>query len=180
MAVTFIGKLNTPNYTALSTDIALDGTLPKAYIIGATVLLTDTNIWKVVKDDLTLADYALPISFNGSVDIGAVHIDQQLSESVELAPYYDTKSVTVPGTAEALSLTDIYFVSMTVMPKPTNGSPVYFGTSGVDKTTSKQLTIQPSSTGIAIDAPLGYKLNLADFYIDSDIAGEGVNFIYLK
>lgn len=179
MALTFIGKLNTPNYLALSSDVGLDGIIPGAAIKGAIIFLTDTQIWKIIKDDLTLEDYALPISFNGSVDIGAVHLDQQLTESVELSPLYDTKLVTVPGTAEPLKATDVYAVSLLVFPKTGNIGNVYLGTSGVDKTTSKQIIVTPTTPYISFDVPTGNKLNLADFYIDADNGTDGVYFMYL-
>jgi hypothetical protein len=178
MAMTFIGKLNVPNYLALSTDIGLDDTITGVNIVGATVLLTDTYVWKIVKSDLTLEDYALPISFNGSVDIGAVHLDQNLTDSIAIHPVSGAKAVTVPGTAEALSGTNIYFISMIVQPKVGNIGNVYFGDSGVDKTTSQQIIIAPSTTAIIVDAPIGYKNNLANWYIDAINANDGVRYTY--
>jgi hypothetical protein len=175
----FVGKMNVPNYTALSTDVVANA-IPGASIIGAIVLLTDTAIWKIILPDLTLADYALPISFNGSVDIGAVHIDQQISESVEVAPYYDTKSVAVPGTSESLTSTDVYVVSLIVYPKTTNLGNVFFGNSSVDRLTSKQMIIGATNTSVGVDVPLGNKFNLKNWYLDADSAGDGLQFTYLK
>jgi len=180
MAVTYIGKMNVPNYLALSSDVGLGGTIPGVVIKGAIVYYTDTSIWKIVKDDLTLEDYALPISFNGSVDIGAVHIDQNITESIEIAPVYATKSIGTPGTAEPLVGSNTYCMSATIVPKVGNVGNVYFGDSGVDKTTQKEITITTTSAGVVIDAPLGYKLNLKKFYIDVDNGTDGVNFIYLS
>lgn len=177
MSLIFIGKMNTPNYIAESTDITNDGNIVGASIIGATVLLTDTGVWKVILPDMTLEDYALPISFNGSVDIGAVHIDQQLTESVEIVPLYDTKTVAVPGTAESLEAVDTYAVSIGVFPLTGNAGAVYFGNSGVDRITSKQLIVTDSP--VYMDAPLGYKLNLKTLFIDADEAGDGVYYVYL-
>jgi len=181
MAVIFIGPLNVPNYTALSSDIGLDGIIPGVARKGNVVLLTDTGIWKVVLDDLTLGDYALPISFNGSVDIGAVHLSQDLTDSIEISPVSGTKSVTVPGTAEALAGSDLFAMSLNVFPIPGNAGNVYLGDAGVDKTTSQQIILAPSSGGVSVEAPVGYKINLADWYIDCEAgnAGDGVKFIYL-
>jgi hypothetical protein len=179
MTLIYLGKLNVPNYTALSTDVAANA-IAGASMKGGIVLLTDTAIWKIILDDLTLADYALPISFNGSVDIGAVHLDQQLTDSVEVAPYYNTMSVSVPGTSESLVATDVYAITVTAWPKTTNVGTVYLGTSGVDKTTSQQIVLATGSSGVSIDTPVAYKLNLKNLYIDAVNAGDGVNFMYLK
>lgn len=179
MALTFIGKMNVPNYTALSTDVTSGNTIDHAVIVGATILLTDTAVWKIIKSDLTLEDYALPISFNGSVDIGAVHLDQNLSDSVELSPVSGAKAVTVAGTAEPLALTNIYFISMLVQPRIGNIGNVYLGDSGVDRTTSQQIIIIPSGAGVVIDAPVGYKHNLAKWYIDAANSNDGVRYTYL-
>jgi hypothetical protein len=181
MSLVFVGKMNVPNYTALSTDVVANA-IPGASIIGAIVLLTDTAIWKIILPDLTLADYALPISFNGSVDIGAVHLDQNIAESVELGFFHDAKSVAVPGTSESLTSTDVYVVSVAVYPKTAsvNVGNIYFGNSAVDRSTSKQFIITSANSGIAIDVGVGNKLNLKSLFIDSDNAGDGVEFNYLK
>ena len=183
MSLTFVGKMNVPTYTALSTDIS-DSKIVGASIVGGTVFTTDDFAWHIIKSDLTLGDYVLPVQITVStdtIDIGAVHIDQQLSESTEVSPGYNTKSVAVPGTSEALTGTDVFALSLYVFPKPANVGTVYFGTSGVDKTTSQQIIIPKGTQGISIDAPLAFKLNLADFYIDCEAgnAGDGVNFFYV-
>jgi hypothetical protein len=74
MALNFVGKMNVPNYTALSTDVSTNK-IAGASIIGAIVLLTDTGSWKVILSDLTLADYALPMS--GTITTGGL-TDTQL------------------------------------------------------------------------------------------------------
>lgn len=64
MTVVYRGDMNIPNYTALSTDVAA-GILPGASKIGSTVFFTDTLSWKIIKSDLTLADYSS--SYSGKV-----------------------------------------------------------------------------------------------------------------
>jgi len=59
MALTIVGIKYTPTYLALSSDIA-DNKITGASIIGATVFLTDTSVWKIVSVDLTLKDYSPP------------------------------------------------------------------------------------------------------------------------
>ena len=61
MALTLISSEKTPTYLAVSSDIA-DNKIAGANIVGATIYLTDTGAWKIIKADLTLADYKLPPS----------------------------------------------------------------------------------------------------------------------
>ena len=205
MGVTFVGKMNVPNYTALSTDVSA-GKLPGASIVGATVFFTDTAEWKIVEDDLTLSDYILPlkVTMEGDLEIGAVEIkdssssvratvganglhvdafinkiDQTVAESNVLSPLYGVQNVAVPGDAEPLMASATKVLSVLVMAKNTNTDNVYLGTSAVDKTSSKQLIMPPGST-VSIDVPVGYSTNLANWYIDAEVAGEGVDFVALR
>jgi hypothetical protein len=73
MALVYVGPLNTPNYTALATDIGTNK-ITGAVRPGNTIFLTDTAAWKIVMDDLTLADYAIPATFSGSISLGAVTV----------------------------------------------------------------------------------------------------------
>jgi len=178
MALNYIGALNVPNYTALSTDVVANA-IEGATRVGAIVLLTDTAIWKVILDDLTLDDYALPISFNGSVDIGAVHLDQDLSESIALTMEYGIQNVSTPGTAEALLGSSTYAISMTVFAHSSNTGNIYLGNALVDKTTSTQLILTAGNYAI-VDVPLGYKFGIHNWYVDADDATDGVYFTYMK
>ena len=68
MAITYTGRLNIPNVVALSSDVSAGiilGAQP-----GMVIYYSDTKAWKIVKNDLSLADYVLP--FSASVDIGDV------------------------------------------------------------------------------------------------------------
>jgi hypothetical protein len=182
MALTFVGKMNVPTYTALSTDIS-SSKIAGASIIGGTVFTTDDAAWYIINANLELTAYVLPVEItidSGTITIGAVHIDQPLGDSTEVAPYYDTISVAVPGTSESLVATDVYAITVTAWPKTTNVGTVYLGTSGVDKTTSQQIVLATGSSGVSIDTPVAYKLNLKNLYIDAVNAGDGVNFMYLK
>jgi hypothetical protein len=186
MALTFVGKMNVPTYTALSTDIS-SSKIAGASIVGGTVFTTDDAAWYIIKANLELTAYVLPVEITvdpGSITIGAVSIDQPVADAVEIAPYYDTKSVAVRGTSEKLSETDVYVVSLIVFPFSTNVGNIYLGTSGVDYSTSKQIILTPTSTYVGFDAPLGYKLNLKNFYVDKDNNdggnADGVYFFYLK
>lgn len=72
MALKFISQNSTPTYIALSSDI-VDSTIDGCIIIGGTVFLTDTYEWYIVKEDLTLESYSLPISLAGDITIGLVN-----------------------------------------------------------------------------------------------------------
>jgi len=178
MALNYIGAMNVPNYTALSTDV-VGNSIAGASRVGNLILLTDTGIWKVILDDLTLEDYALPISFNGSVDIGAVHLDQDITESIALTSTYGIQNVAVPGTAEPLVGSSIYALSMTVFAHSSNTGNVYLGNALVDKNTSTQLILTAGNYAI-VDVPLGYKFGVHNWYVDADDAGNGVYFMYMN
>lgn len=178
MTIVYNGKLNVPNYTALSSDV-VGGALPGAQP-GQVVYFTDTGLWKIVRSDLQLVAYALPVTFDGSVEVGAVHVDQQLSECVGVAPYYAIKSVASPGTGVPLMSSSTPVISVTIFPKVGNVGTVYVGTSAVDKDTSQQIIINNTDNGVNIDVPLGYVIDLANFYVDAVNTNDGVYFIYFK
>jgi hypothetical protein len=181
MATIFVGKNCTPTFVCLSTDI-IGNALPGASLVGATIFCTDNSEWHIILPDLSLAEYVLPvnISLAGNVVIGKISVDQPLTDSIALSPYYAIQSVSSPGTAVALMSSATYVISVVIYPKTTNTSSIYIGTSAVDKTTSTQMIIAAGGTPISIDAPLGYKLNLNEWYVDAVTAGEGCFFIYLK
>jgi len=180
MGLVYVGKMNVPNYTSLSSDI-VNNAIGGASIIGATVFLTDTAEWKIVLPDLTLGDYVLPvaISLAGNVEIGAVSIDQTVAESTSLSPLYGTQLVAVPGTAEPLVGSANKVIMAVIFAKTTNADNVYVGTAAVDKTSSKQIILRPGAT-VSIDAPLGYNFNLANWYVDAEMTNDGVDFMAMK
>jgi hypothetical protein len=68
MTVVVNGRLNIPNVVCVAADGG-GGTVAGAQP-GQVIYYTDSKIWKIVKDDLSLADYVLP--FGASIDIGDV------------------------------------------------------------------------------------------------------------
>lgn len=70
--VTFLGIENFPNYIANSNEI-VDGKIDGVSMVGGKVLTIDDGLWYVVKQDLQLADYNLPIILSGSITIGTVN-----------------------------------------------------------------------------------------------------------
>lgn len=71
MTLQFISLNSTPTYIALSTDI-VGGKIIGASSIGGTVLTTDDGSWYIIKKDLNLSPYSLPIRVEGSVSVGQV------------------------------------------------------------------------------------------------------------
>lgn len=68
MALKFIGFDNVPSYTALSTDISALA-ITGAVLVGKLVYLTDTGETKIIKSDLTLADYSMGIKAVASENV---------------------------------------------------------------------------------------------------------------
>lgn len=71
MSLIFISSISTPNYIALSSDI-VNSKIEGASNIGETVFITDASEWYIIKDDLTLEPFSLPIGLNGEITIGEV------------------------------------------------------------------------------------------------------------
>lgn len=71
MALVFVGNSSVPAYIALSTDI-IDDKISGAGNVGGLVFISDTQQWYIIKKDLTLSPYTLPISIEGDIRIGAV------------------------------------------------------------------------------------------------------------
>lgn len=71
MTLVFINKNSVPNYIAVSTDI-VNSTIDGISMVGGTVYTSDDSQWYVIKNDLTLSTYALPITLSGQVNVGAV------------------------------------------------------------------------------------------------------------
>jgi len=74
MALTFVGAINVPTYTALSSDIVLNK-IDGASRIGGTVFTTDDFKWYIIDSNLELSDYAFPVQITidpGTINIGTV------------------------------------------------------------------------------------------------------------
>lgn len=89
-----------------------------------------------------------------------------------------SKTIAVGGTAEALSATSSPCYEVIVQAKPSNTDLVFVGGSGVPADGSAGIVLGIPIVGetppsISISAQ-----NLTQIYINSLIAGEGVNFIY--
>lgn len=65
MTLKFIGNDKTPNYLALSTDIAAS-TIDGIFLIGGTVFTYDDGAWYFIEPDLTLSPYSTASAITGS------------------------------------------------------------------------------------------------------------------
>ena len=82
------------------------------------------------------------------------------------------KTVTTGGTAETLvASSDKITQGVIIMALKDNTNNVFVGTSAVDKTSAKQMELEPGeSTAVSID-------DLQKIYIDVTTDGEGVSYI---
>lgn len=87
MALTFVGKLNTPTYIALSTDIA-SNSIPHAIQVGGTVFLYDTGTWMIIEKDLTLSPFSSPSVT--TVPSRSLVAQQSMSVAMSVAGAYTT------------------------------------------------------------------------------------------
>ncbi len=203
MTMVYVGALNTPNFICLSTDI-VGGALPGAARPGNTIFAYNTAEWWIIEPDLTLSTFTLPVEINvdpGSINIGIVDqgaptagtpwpisvpdgtkitdIDQPLDAARNLTPYYNEQDVASSGTAEPLLPSATYASMILVWAKSLNVGSICFGTSAVDKTSSRQIVLSPGSMA-SIDVPLGYRVGVHQFYVDADNNNDGVQFFYMK
>lgn len=101
-----------------------------------------------------------------------------VANTTKISPTGGSKTVTTAGTAEALVASETLRTMLYVRAKSTNTGDIYLGDSAVDKTTSQQIVLDASQE-ITIEAPAGYCLDINEFYIDSSVNDEGVDFLYV-
>lgn len=96
----------------------------------------------------------------------------------KLEPTGGNKTVTTGGTGEALVASSTLAHVLYIHAMSANTNPVFVGDSGVDKTTSKQITLSAGES-IRFDAPEDNFFDLADWWVDVTTDGEGVDFLYI-
>jgi len=87
------------------------------------------------------------------------------------------QTVPTPGTAVALSATDLWVTSLVIQAKKVgaaNTGNIFVGDSTVDKTTKQLVTLANNSSAWEFPIPAGAAVNLADIYIDAATADDGV------
>ena len=114
----------------------------------------------------------------GVFALATVATPPSVATSVKLSPHGGSKTVTTAGTGEALVATSTPAKSVVIIAKNGNTDDVCIGDSGVDKTTSRQV-VRTAGQSVSITAEPGYYIDLHEIYVDVDVNGEGVDFIYL-
>jgi hypothetical protein len=109
MSYTYVGDLNIPNYTFLSTDIVGNAVVGVTRE-GAVCLATDTGTWYIVKSDLTLASYGLSI---GKASTSTFSATDNLTRPANSTPYAANKSINCDLTVTGIAYT-LLAVTLTV------------------------------------------------------------------
>jgi hypothetical protein len=118
----------------------------------------------------------------GNLAAAAADLNELTAAPVAKVPLAITaKTVTTPGTAEALVGSETYVRSLTLQAKKAAGDNtgnVFIGVSGLDQGVNEMIELEPGQT-FTLTAPAGTKINIATLYIDADNAGDGVVGIYI-
>ena len=101
-----------------------------------------------------------------------------IADCVKVSPVGGSKAITTSGTAEALVAGSTMAISLYVRAKAANTGAVCLGDSAVDKTTSRQIVLVAGQS-VTIDARVGQKIDVNEFYADVDVSAEGVDFLYV-
>lgn len=182
MALKSISENSTPAFIALSTDI-VDNKIAGASLVGKTVLTTNDGEWYIIKDDLTLSPYALPVIFGGTVNVGTVAIDQTTPGTtngvVTTSKVFEVSSaisgqitVTTAGTevqGSNVTLTNGVFIKALAG----NAGVVYVGNDGAGAVTSSNGFQLSAGDMILIQVE-----NLNELWFDSATSGD--KFCWIK
>lgn len=98
--------------------------------------------------------------------------------STVLSPVGGAKTVTAAGTAEKIVATSTLTVAVVLQAKEGNAAAVYIGDSSVDKTTSPQMSLDAGET-LALEVPIGFQIDLSEWYVDADTNDDGIDFLHL-
>ncbi len=123
------------------------------------------------------ATKVLPVQMLDAAGAVVSTASPSVANSAKLSPVGGSKTVTTSGTGVALATTT-KVKYLYVRAKSTNGGTIYFGDSAVDATTSKQITLTANQF-VTLTAEPGFYLDLAEFFIDASVNGEGVDFLYI-
>jgi hypothetical protein len=118
----------------------------------------------------------------GHLAAAAADLNELTAAPVAKIPLAITpKTVTTPGTAEAIVGSEAYVRSLTLQAKKAAGDNtgnVFIGVSGLDQGVNEMIELEPGQT-FTLTAPAGTRINIATLYIDADNAGDGVVGIYI-
>lgn len=98
-----------------------------------------------------------------------------------LSPTGGQKTVTTPGTAVPLTATETRCLQVVIQAMKANTNDVYVGDSGVDYVTAQQVVLDAGeSLSVLSTVQDGLYVDLNEWYVDADTAGEGVTFVYVE
>ena len=97
-----------------------------------------------------------------------------------LSPVGGQKTVTTPGTAVPVVATETRCIQVVFQAMKTNTNDIYIGDLSVDYVTSQQVVLDAGeSLSVLSSVEDGLYVDLNEWYVDADTAGEGVTFVYL-
>jgi hypothetical protein len=136
-----------PSYIALSTDIS-NSTIPGIGWVGSTVFLSDSSAWYVIKSDLTLEAFSLPINSTSAITIGIV---SQGAAGVSPWLVSDdgptwTATHTVTNSADMSSLVNVSGL-------PTSGQKLVFTDIVISCGTAMTVTLKEETSGTVFGGP---------------------------
>lgn len=157
MALILVSQNTTsPNYTALSTDVTVSNTIAGASSPGKTVYITDTGVWYIVKNDLTLAAFTLPVNLavgdTVAIDQGTEGTTNGVSLKLAGAAVSASNPIPVSGGMAAVNQT---------VTRPT-GTDIYAAKDAISNSTSAPVVI--TFTNVArVNGGSGYITGLRFF-----------------
>ena len=123
-------------------------------------------------------DTELQAKINASRELLVISTMPTVANSIKASLVGGAETVDASGTAQPLVVVSTDAQSIFIQAKTGNTGAIYLGDSGVDKTTSKQITLlQSQAVTFGMDG--GYKLDVNEFYIDADNNDDGVDFVYI-
>lgn len=170
MALKFINETSVPAYICLSTDIVLS-TIAGLSLVGKLVFTTDTAEWYIIENDLTLSPYALPVTFAGTISVGAVSTGVSAAATDGIGDFLAV--ITAPGAVSSapLSVMPLVYNGTTWdrLRGNTNGLQALDMGAGWTSVYTNTVSADLSSTTIVTAAPTaGQKLIITDIVLSAD------------
>ncbi|SRR5258706_8580644 len=112
MTLKLISKTNFPNYIALSSDVLPNATVARASIIGGTILLSDTDTYKLILPSLKIIPFSYSNDISGtlpefvSAEIGNIDsstVVLTLSENIVANDYSLGFTIKINGISELIN-----------------------------------------------------------------------------
>ena len=184
-----IGKVGIDQTTDGTTNaVNVKTTSGAGATIGATdgaAVITDANgtlqqyLRGLVKLIVSIISVKIDQTTPGTTNGVVVNAGGAVASLTKISPIGGSKTVTTSGTGVPLVASATPAKELYVRPKATNTGNVYLGDSSVDVSTSKQIVLSALASPVTITADSGYRLDVGEWYIDADVNGEGVDFLYV-